>query len=66
MEAVEDLGQRQGTHPRGGELDRQRQPVKARTDLGHRGSVVVADGEVRAGAAGPIGEQCGGFIGQRQ
>ena len=36
MQAVEDFGQRQGTHPRGGELDRQRQTVEARADFGHR------------------------------
>ena len=66
MQAVEDLGQRQRPHPCCGQLDRQRQPVEARADFGHDCGVVVGDGEVGPSAAGAVGEQFDGFVGQRQ
>ena len=66
MQAVEDLGQRQRAHPRRRQLDRQRQTIQARADLGHRGGVVAADGEIRPGMPRPVDEQLDGFIGQRQ
>ena len=66
MQAVKDLGQRQRPHPRRGQLDRQRHPIEARANLGHRRGIVIGDGEPGPGMAGPVGEQLDGFIGQRQ
>ena len=66
MQAVDDLGQRQRAHPRRRQLDRQRHPVQAPTDLGHGGGVVVGDGEVGPGQSGAVGEQLDGVVGQRQ
>ena len=66
MQALENLGQRQGAHPRGGQLDRQRQPIEARADFGHDCGVVVGDDEFRPSMASPIGEQIDRFVGQRQ
>ena len=42
VQAVEDLGQRQRAHPRGGQLDRQRHAVEPAADLGDGRGVVVA------------------------
>ena len=53
MQAIEDLGQRQGAHPRGGQLDRQRQSVEATANFRHRRGIVVGDGEIRAARGGP-------------
>jgi hypothetical protein len=64
MQAVEDLGQRQRTHPRRGQLDGQRHPVEARADLAHGRGIVVADRETGPGTAGPVGEQFDRFVGQ--
>ena len=66
MQAVENLAQRQGAHPRRGELDRQRQPIEARADFGHDCGVVVGDDEFRPSMASPVGEQFDGFIAKRQ
>ena len=66
MQAVEDLGQRQRPHPRRRQFDRQRHAVEAAADLGHRGGVVVGDGEVGPGPAGAVGEQLDRLVGQRQ
>lgn len=62
MKAVPDLGQRQRAHPGGRELDGQRHAVEPVTDLGYHGDVVVGDGEVGAGVAGPVREQLDGLI----
>ena len=66
MQAVEDLGQRQRPHPRRGQLDRQRHTVQARADLAHRCGIVISEGEIGAGMAGPVGEQLDRLVGQRQ
>jgi hypothetical protein len=43
--------------PGGGELDRQREPVEPRADLGDRGGVLVAHAEVGLGSLRPLDEQ---------
>ena len=52
VQAVEDLGQRQGADPCRCELDRQRHAVEATADLGDHRDVVVGDAEIRAGHGG--------------
>ena len=47
LEAGEHRARRQQAAPRRGELDRQRQSVEARHDLGHGARVRVVEDEVR-------------------
>ena len=55
------------THPRRGQLDRQRQAVEPSTDLGHRADWLVVQVEIRPAGPGPLGEQPGGILdGQRR
>ncbi len=63
MEAVDDLGQRQGPHPRRGEFDGQRHAVEPPADLAHRGGAVGGDGEVGPGQPGAVGEQLDRLVG---
>jgi hypothetical protein len=48
---------RQQLDPRRRQLDRQRQPVQPRAQLGHRRRAGVGDREVRAGRPGALDEQ---------
>ena len=66
VKAVDDLGQRQRSDARRGELDRQRHAVEATTDFGHRGRVVVGDGEIRPDLSGTVDEQLDRLVVQRQ
>ncbi len=54
--AVHRLGSEQ-LRPRGGQLDRERKPVEALTDAGHRGSVVLVELEVGIDRARPGREE---------
>ena len=66
MQTLEDLGHRQRPHPRGRQLDRQRHPIQAPTNLTHRRSVVGFDGEIGSSTAGPVDKQLDRLVGQRQ
>ena len=57
IEQPGDLGRSQRRHPRGGELDRQRDPVQASADLADGGHVTGAQIEVAACGSGPLDEQ---------
>jgi hypothetical protein len=47
------------TDARGGQLDRQRQPVKPKAELCHDGCIPITEREVRADRARPLDEQQG-------
>ncbi len=51
---------RQEPEPRGGQLDRERQAVEARADVGHRLRVVVGEQEVRPRLLSPLDEEAHG------
>lgn len=57
MQAVDDFGQRQGTHPRRCKFDRQRNAVESVADLGHQGEVVGSDLEFGPRLTSAVGEQ---------
>jgi hypothetical protein len=57
VQAAHDLVKRECSHACRGQFDRQRHAIEAPADLGHRGRVVVGDGELRSGAASPVTEQ---------
>ncbi len=52
-----DLLDRQGAHARRGQLDRQRDPLQAAADLGHRGRIRLAHAEADPGRPGAVQEQ---------
>ena len=54
---VEDGLRPQGTNARGGELDRQREPVDTPTELANRGELVLRDREVGLQRAGSLLEE---------
>ena len=60
-ESIPERLRREEVQARGGELDRQRQPVEPATDLGHGGGVVVREAEVGPDAARPLHEQLDGL-----
>lgn len=64
MQTVGDLAQRQGAHPRGGQLNRQRHPIQALADLGQQLDI-FADTKLGAHKAGPIDKLLDGLLGQR-
>jgi hypothetical protein len=66
MQALEDLGHRQGAHPRRCQLDRQRHPIQAPANLPHGRCVVTGHGKAGLGQAGTVGEQLDGCIGSHQ
>ena len=66
MQAVEDLEQRQGAHPRGRQLDRQRHPIKALTDLRDDGRTVIGHGEAGLSETCAVGEQLNRLVSNRQ
>jgi len=53
-------------HPRRRQLDRQRHPIQAPTNLTHRRSVVVVDGEIGSSTASAVDKQLDRLVGQRQ
>ncbi len=61
-----DFGRREHAQPRGGQFDRQRDPVQPAAYLADRGSVVRGDREIRHGAARPVGEQLDRLASVRQ
>ncbi len=61
---VGDLLDRQGTHPRGGQLDAKRYAVQRAAQPGHRRRVVLGQREARPGACSPGGEQADGLVGR--
>ena len=66
VEPLEELGRRQARCARGGELDRQREPIEARADALDRSFVVAVGGEVRVCLAGARVEERGSrFLGKR-
>jgi hypothetical protein len=66
MQTVDDLGQRHDAHPRCRELNRQRHPIQAATDLCHGTGIIVVDSEAGPGQTGTVSEQFDCFVGQRQ
>ena len=64
MQAVEDLGRRQGPDPCRREFDGQGKAVEPAADLGHGLSVVGGDAKVGLGPAGALAEQLDCFVGQ--
>ena len=65
-QTIKNLGRRQRPHPRRRQLDRQRHPIQAGADLGHRPGILISDGKAGPGQAGAVGEQLDGFVGHRQ
>ena len=57
LQPLEDRLRRQQPDPRRGQLDGERQAVKPAHDLGHRGGVLLIDGEARHRGRRPLGEQ---------
>ena len=62
-----DLGERQRPQPGGGELDRQRKPVKPPHDVGDQRARRGVEREIRADRHRPVGEQAhGGILAERR
>ena len=63
-ESIPHLDRAHGRHPRGGQLDPQRESVEGLADLGHRGGGLrLAEPEVGPDGSGPVDEQRDGIGG---
>ena len=60
LEPAEDRLRREQLHARGRELDREREPVEAAADPGHRGRVLVRELEARLDRLRPVDEELDG------
>ena len=62
FESFQEGRRRQDLDEGGGQFDRQRQPIEARADFGHCGSVVIGDSEVGFHGPCPLNEKTHGLV----